>query len=154
MGAALMCALLLLPSLRIIPSGAQAQSAADTGRVQEIDNRIETFFGALMRGSSGSAFEDLLQGSSLGAPSAAPQVVALRTKVDELKLFGAILHWERYDTRSIGTDVSVVRYILKYDQHPVIWTFVFYRKPSGTSSITSANNPWVVLELRFDTSFL
>ena len=151
-GVLLMC-ILLLPSLRILPVGAQAQPVPGTGREQELESRIDAFFGTLSRGNSDSAFNELLRMSPLVSSGAVTQMNALRNRVDELKRFGEILSWERYETKQIGIDVSVVRYVLKYESHPVNWTFVFYRKPPSASS-TAGSNPWVVIELHFDTSFL
>jgi hypothetical protein len=151
-GAALLCVLLLLSALRMAPADAQTQPPADTGREQELDARIVNFFRTLAGGDSRTAFEELLRGSPLGSPSAGSQSTELRNKVEELKTdFGEILNWERYEAKRIGDDIVLVRHILKYEQYPVIWTFKFYRKPSNTPSMT---NPWVLIELHFDTNIL
>jgi hypothetical protein len=149
---AVICLLLLLPSFRIFPLGAQTQPTTGIARDQDIEARVETFLGTLSSGNATSAIDRFLQMSPLGAPGAAPQRTELRTKIDELEAFGKIINWERIETKSIGTDVSVVRYVLKYELHPVLWTFVFYRKPSSTTSMPSSNT-WVVVELHFETSF-
>jgi hypothetical protein len=64
---------------------------------------------------------------------------------------GAILSFEKLDTKRIGTSITLVQYVLMYDRHPVVWTFAFYRKPSSTPSITTSSPTWVLVELRFDT---
>ena len=152
-GAALVCFLLVLPTLRIMPVGAQPQTSVDT-REQELDARILTFFRTLQNTpSSSAAFEDLLVQSPLNSPGAALQLADLKSQVDEMKnKFGDILHWERYDSKPIGTDVMVMRYILKYDQYPVVWSFAFYRKPSPSSIINP--NRWVLVEIEFEPSLL
>jgi hypothetical protein len=153
-GAALGCLLLLLLVLRFLPADALSQPAIDINREQELDTRIRTFFGALSRENSSSAFEELLRGSPLGSSNANLQTTDLRNKVDELgQQFGGIIDWEEYEIKRMGKDVIVMRYILKYDQYPIIWTFAFYRKPTSTSSLTTSNS-WVLIELRYDTNIL
>ena len=151
-GAIAICFLLLLPTLRLIPAGAQTQPTADTNR-EEFDARIFTFFDTLRRGNSDLAFNDLLRTSPLGTPDAIAHSNAMRTRVDELQShFGNVLAWESLDTKRVGANIVLVRYILMYDQHPVIWTFVFYRKPSITPSAIAPNpNLWVLVEFHFDT---
>ena len=154
MGATLVCFLLLLPALRIIPADAQSQPAsADISRDSELDERIRAFFDSLQRGNLSTAFDGLLAQSPLHSPAAMPHQTDLRNKVGEARdQFGEILNWEQYDTKPIGTDVVVMRYILKYDQYPVIWTFSFYRKPSSLPGLINPSNRWVVVGLQFDTS--
>jgi len=148
MGAALICFLLLLPTLRFVPTGAQTTSTADS--TSDFDSRIQTFFTALTRGDYTSAFEGLWH-QSLLASLDTEQRSKLRSGIDDLeKEFGKLISWERYESKDIGKDIVQVRYIFKYEQHPVIWTFSFYRKPvvapkSGTST------SWVLVGLHFDT---
>ena len=152
--AALICCLLLLSTLRIVPAGAQPQPSTDGSRSHDIiERQIETFFLFLRSGNTNTAFADLLNQSPLNAPAAAAEVAHLQSRVDDLNTrFGGILHWDRLDTRQLGTDVIVMRYILKYDRFPVIWSFAFYRKPSPTTMTNP--NTWVVVELQFDTNLL
>jgi hypothetical protein len=169
MGAALFCVLLLLPTLRLVPVDAQSTSTStpvDVSRVRELDTQIEDFFNDLKRGTmTMTALNNLLRQGSLGSSNS--DVTALRTKVDECKTkFGEILAWEKYDDESkrIGTDIMQIRYILKYDQYPVIWTFTFYRKPSVSSSPLSftpstavssgSSSTWTLISLHFDTEIL
>lgn len=157
-GAALICSLLLLPTVRIIQVDAQSpMNAADASREATLDPKIVSFFETLKRGNSLSAFDDLLYQSPLGSSSAGSQTSELQKQVDELrKDFGDILNWDKYETKRMGEDVVVIQYILKYEQCPVIWSFAFYRKPTTASSVTITNpsNPWVLVELRFDTHIL
>ena len=152
-GAALLCFLLLLPSLRFLPTEAQP---VDTGRDHEFDVKIRTFFDSLAKGNSATAFEELLRQSPLASSGADSQSTEqLRNKVNELEMrFGKILHYEKYETKPIGEDIRLVRYILKYEQYPVIWTFTLYRKPVPLTSSSSMTNPWGLVELHFDTNLL
>jgi len=154
-GAVLICFLLLLPALRFMPADAQSQStSADISRDIELDDRVRAFFDSLQRENLSAAFEGLLVQSPLSSPAAMQQHTDLRNKVAEARnQFGEILNWEKYDTKPIGTDVVIVRYVLKYDQYPVIWTFMFYRKPSSSPGIPNPNR-WVVVGLQFDPNLL
>jgi hypothetical protein len=149
-GAALICFLLLLPAFRLTQTEAQIPPTGDTNRDSDLDSRIQTFFMTLQRTTiSTSAFDELLRGSPLGSLDA-DQRSGLRSKVDDLKKdFGEIINWEEYESKQIGKDVRLVRYILKYEHYPVIWTFAFYRKPTTSSSSLTAS--WVLVKLEFDT---
>jgi len=150
-GAVLLCLMLLLPSLRTLPVGAQTQPPVDTNR-EEFEPRIQAFFTTLPR-SSVSAFDELLRGSPLDAPEARVSLTDLRRSVDSLQAeFGEILTFERLEIRRIGAHVAVARYALLYEHYPVVWTFTFYRRPpASTSGITApAPNPWVLIELHFE----
>jgi hypothetical protein len=152
--AALTFFLLLLPALRLMPIDAQLTPTADISREQGLDARIHEFLTSLRRGNHTSALDELLQPPSpYSSPNAESQVTDLRKEVEKAgKQFGAILNWERYEAKQIGSDIILVRYILKYEQHPVMWTFLFYRKPSSTLSMTSPST-WVLIQLYFDTNF-
>ena len=156
--ATLICGLALLSVLRSVPVGAQSQPSADDSRSQEITARqIETFFGMLQRGNTSAAFSELLGQSPLNAPSNATEIARLQTGIEDMNIrFGSILHWERTDVQQYGADVIVMRYVLKYDQYPVIWSFAFYRRPSlsPAPAVIPNQNPWVVVELQFDTNLL
>jgi len=131
--------------------GAQPQPPGDNGREQEVDAKIRAFFDALSRGNSIAAFDELLRQSPFGSADAVQAQRELRNKVDELSIqFGVILNYEECDTKRIGKDIIVARYILKYENAPVIWSFAFYRKPVASTSITNTN-AWTFVQLHFDT---
>ena len=151
-GAVVLCCVLLFPVLRSVPAGAQTQPAAGTTGEPELDTRITTFFRTLQTGTSALAFATLLHDSPLGSDSTL--VAALVNNVDNMRNeFGEIFGSERLEPKRIGTDVIVLRYILKYDEYPVIWSFAFYRKPSRTATVTPTHT-WVLVELQFDTKLL
>lgn len=153
LGIVLLGFLILLPIVQLKPAGAQSQNLNGVSGEPDLDLKIRTFFETLMKGNSATAFEELLRQSHLNSFDGTQASTELRNKVDELQTqFGEILDHEKYDTKRIGTDVVVIRSVLKYERHPVLWTFTFYRKPSVlTASITSTSNPWVVVEVNFDT---
>jgi len=167
------CVLLLVPVLRLIPVDAQMPTSPIESTMEpELGKKIQTFFESLKKGSA-SAIDDFLRNSN--SPLAPPQsssaslgtgtssslpTTGLRTKVDECKIqFGDIHNWEKIEEKKVGNDVIMFRYVLKYDQCPVIWTFTFYRKPSNSTSSSSSlpstpSNPWTLIALNFDTNIL
>jgi hypothetical protein len=153
-GTIIVCFVLLLPAFQLLPVGAQPPLSAETNRDQDIDVKIRTFFETLAKGNSAPAFEELLRQSPLADAPAGTQNAELHTKVEELKAqFGKVLNWEKYEVKRFGEDVVMMRYILKYDQYPVMWTFTFYRKPVSSTAAAGMNNPWTLIELHFDTNF-
>lgn len=152
LGTMLVCFLLLLPSLRLKPVGAQSQTLTDTGREHDLDVKIRSFFDTLAKENSALAFEGLLRQSPLNSFDASQASTDLRNKVDELQTqFGGILGYEKYDLNRVGEDIVIIRYVLKYEHHPTVWTFTFYRKPALTTSLTNTSNSWGVVEVNFDT---
>ena len=149
-GIALICFLLLLPFLPFRPVGAQSQPPTDTSREQEIDAKIKSFFEILARGNPSLAFDGLLSQSPYSTLDAGQASTELRSTVDELSTrLGGILNYERYDTQRIGDDIILTRYVLKYENAPVVWTFAFYRKPALSPSVPS--NSWMFVQVHFDT---
>ena len=150
-GAVLVCFVLLLFIFRVPPVGAQSQSVMGAIDIQVLERRVETFFEQLHLGNTPLAFSELLRLSPLISPGAAPELTNLQTRVTDANArFGGILAWERLEVRPIGADVIAIRYVLKYDQYPVVWSFLFYRKPS-TGAIA---NRFVVVALQFNTDLL
>ena len=145
--------LLVLSTLWLVPTDAQLTPTLDISREQGLDARITDFFTSLKRGNLASAFDELLQQSAFASPSAEPQVSEYKKEAERAgRQFGEIQNWERFESRQIGSDIVLVRFILKYDRHPVMWTFLYYRKPSSTLSVTSPGT-WELFQLYFDTNF-
>ncbi|MDR0703395.1 MAG: hypothetical protein LBF88_00230 [Planctomycetaceae bacterium] len=137
--------LLFLPSMLLRP--AEAQPVIDNSH-KELEDKIRAFFVQLINGNTTNAFEDLLLQSPLGSSSA--PVAEIRTKLDETKKHVGEFHtYEQYHSKSIGKDIVLMRYILKGEYYPVIWTFTFYRKSSLQGSTGTS---WQLIELRFDSN--
>jgi hypothetical protein len=151
-GAVVFCCLLLSPSLRLLPVGAQTPSVTDTSR-DPFEPKITLFFSTLQKGNISTAFDELLRSGPLSTAATSTPALELQTRVDEMQTqFGNIRSWERFDSKQVGTYVTLVRYVLLYDNYPVIWTFTFYRKPSSASSISASTPTWEVVELHCDTN--
>jgi hypothetical protein len=144
-GIILLLFLLFLPSVPLRPVGAQP---ATGDSYKELDDKIRTFFDHLISGNTANAFENLLLQSPLGSSSA--PVTEIRAKLDETKKHVGEFHaYELYQTKPVGKDIVLIRYILKCEYYPVVWTFTFYRKPSLQSS---TGTPWQLVEMCFDSN--
>jgi len=140
----LLCFLLILPLLRMMPADAQTQPVAEINSERELDSRIRLFFESLSRGNTTSAFETSMRTSPLSSSINDASIAEMRSRVESMRIqFGAILNWEKLDPKRIGDDVILLRYILKYEQYPVLWTFAYYRNPN--------TNAWVLIGQNFDT---
>ena len=138
---------LVLALIAYIPVGAQ-QTTFPSDPTRELDERIKLFFNDILRGNTSKAFEDLFHPLSGSEPLA-----GMRVKLEDAKeQFGMLRNYERIDSRAVGEDLVFVWYLLKYDKHPVTWTFTFYRRPVETGMGVTSSNPWLLIGLRFDTN--
>ncbi|MDR3199439.1 MAG: hypothetical protein LBU34_16340 [Planctomycetaceae bacterium] len=144
-GIILLLFLLFLPSVPLRPVKAQPTTGDS---YKELDDKIRAFFDHLISGNTTNAFDNLLLQSPLGSSSA--PVTEIRTKLDETKKHVGDFHaYEFYLAKPVGKDIVLIRYILKCEYYPVIWTFTFYRKPSLQGS---TGTPWQLVEMRFDSN--
>ena len=137
---------LIAASAAYIPVGAQPTTTYSSDVNKELDDKIKLFFDDILRDNLTKAFEELFRNSS-----GSEQIAAMRSKLDEAKTqFGSFREYERINAKPVGKDLVFVRYLLKGDQHPVVWTFTFYRRPSETGTLST--NAWSLIGLRFDTN--
>ena len=142
---------LLLPLF----STAQSPTYPSTEAGKELDERIQRFFNELMNSNSTKAFEDLLRSAPPDSATGNSTTAEMKTKLDDIKKqFGEFQSFEKIDEKPIvkSNDLVIVRYLMKCDYHPVVWTFIFYRCPVAGASATSLSSPWQVVGLRFDTN--
>lgn len=132
-------------------SGTSSFSSLDPAK--EIDDKIKSLFDDLISNASTSkAFDDWLALNLSVSPSGSQSIDEMKLKLAEIKTqFGEFRSYDRVDVKTVGEDLMLVRYLLKCDFHPVVWSFAFYRKPT-TGVLTTAPNPWRVISLRFDTN--
>ena len=152
-GAALICLLLLLPSLpfRMVEAQSQTptQTLNDTSEEHETDAIIQVFFDALMKGNSTSAFDELFR-HSVFLPTEVEQLsMMIRNKLAELSIRnGKILDYKKINTKRIDEDFVLGLYITKSEKAPQIWVFAFYRNPT-TTGITN-DNPWALVQFNLE----
>jgi len=139
--------LLLLALVAFIPVEAQpVVSSIDAGK--EPDERVRRFFNEVLAGNGPKALDDLLSASSDSA-----SLADVKKKFEDVKIHcGNLRNYEKHNVKLVGDDLVFVRYLLKGDKRPVVWTFTFYRRPAEPGSLPTAPNPWFVIGLRFDTN--
>ena len=115
----------------------------------QLERHAGLFFDGVTAGNSNDAFDQLLTGSQIATQL---EVVRdLKAKTDELeKRYGRYRGFERLETRRLGQDVVLLRYLLKCENYPVLWQFTFYRVASATDGSTLRDN-WKLISLKFDT---
>ncbi len=139
--------LLVLAVFAYVPLGAQPTSFGPEP-TKELDEKVKLFFDDILNGNASKAFNELLRASSGNET-----LSGMKTKLDDVKTqFGEFREYEKIDTHAIGKDLVVVRYLLKCDKYPVIWTFTFYRCPLGAGALSTTPSQWFVVGLRFDTN--
>lgn len=109
--------------------------------------RVAAFFEAVSTTptSPERAYQDLLQGSPLASRKAALDTLVARTKELESR-YGKYQAFELIDTKRIGTDVVVLKYLYKCELFPVVWYFTLYRDQRA-----AAASAWSIVAVRFDT---
>ncbi len=142
------------------PDQAHAQ-AAETLPEEKLDRKIENFFHDLTQAiiPTNTVFEDLFQ-EGLQTPRTSPETVKnMSEKFAALNNSGVgqIHGCEKIESKQIGKDVIILKYLSKHDNAPVKWSFTFYRSPqrTGTSTIgmtPPTNADWNVILVSFDTN--
>ncbi|MCL2742899.1 MAG: hypothetical protein FWE67_03515 [Planctomycetaceae bacterium] len=124
--------------------------------VKPLDDNIRAFFDELISGVSVSRTLDTWMRNNLtGYAAGSPTVEDVKTKLADVKTkFGEFRAYDRIDVKQIGSDLVIIRYLLKCDFRPVVWTFVFYRQPVFAGSATPSANPFRVLDFRFETDII
>ena len=122
--------------------------AAQVGQetdVSQIQGRILSFFDAFMNNQPSSpdtyqsAYQKIFSGS---LPQDSGSMVQ---ETEKLIKSGTNWRYELLDTKPVGSDLILIRYLCKSETHPVIWYFTFYRSPNTRN--------WNCLGIRFDTDY-
>ena len=146
-----LCGILLLflvsALVAYIPAGAQPPTYLNDPN-KELDDRVKPFFDELILGNTSKAFDDLLRTSP-----GSEKLAEMGSKLESMKTqFGSVRKFEKVGAKNVGEDLVFLRYLLKYDRHPVLWTFTFYRRPGESGTTAAMANPWAIIGLRFDTN--
>ena len=86
----------------------------------------EEFFAGFIRGDTDNAYAKLFAGS-LAEQDPAKLEEGKRQIAANLSRYGKPLGYELVIEKPFGTSVVRLVYILKMEQHPIIWEFFFYR---------------------------
>lgn len=133
----------------------QTTEPRDTA-IRELETRINAFFvefAANPTTLTTKALEDLFKGSPLTTDADTFNTM-LKNLSAIPKEFGEPRGGEQIDVRYFdkGRNIVQLRYLFKYDNHPAIWYFIFYRNPNIGTGIAGQVNPWMLISVRFDTN--
>ena len=143
--AAGLCVLLVCSSVGRV---AIAQDPSDAD-VDKLKARVGVFLEGVSRGTTKTAYDQLLAGSPLLKQTEA--VEDLVRKTDELKdRYGRYVEFEPIASRRVGKDLVLLRYLYKCESFPVVFYFTLYRTPRSDAP-ADKNSNWRVIIVRFDT---
>jgi len=138
--------------LVLVCGAVPARSAQEVPPVDPVVDALQAsasrFLEDVAAGKVQSAYEQLLTGSPLLQQTEALEQVVEKIKGLQEKV-GACRGYEAVGSKRLGSDVVLLRYVVKCDEFPVVWTFVFYRPPSVQPPPAEA--AWRVVGVRFDT---
>ncbi|QSR88336.1 hypothetical protein IT6_08120 [Methylacidiphilum caldifontis] len=124
-----------LPPLRITKEPNAAQP------IPELKVPIEKFFNQMLQGDIERAFQELLVNSRLA--SRHENINMLMDKTSQaMSYYGKADSFEIYDSRSFGSRLYVITYLLNLELQPLRWRFVYY-KPDKV---------WKLIDIRVDDS--
>jgi hypothetical protein len=144
--------IILFVGLLLISYAVRAQpSYVSSEPYRELDDRIKSFFEEITTNpTSTAAFDSILTTGNVGSLMDT-SISEMKTKLDDVKTrFGNFKDYEKIDAKPIGKDLVIIRYLLKCESYPVVWTFTFYRRPN-TISLNPATQ-WQTIGLKFDTN--
>ncbi len=91
-------------------------------------------------------FSDFLKNGPLEGKDA--DVKGLVDKVSTLESkYGQFRAAESIETKGVGKDLVLMKYLYKMQRFPVVWYIIYYRTPR----VSSEDPEWVVVSIRFDT---
>jgi hypothetical protein len=128
-------------------AGASAQETVDLK--DKLAARVSQFLEGVARGETQAAYEELLRGSQLITQTKAVEALVAKTaQIPEQ--YGKYRAFEPVDSKQIGSDLVLMRYLYKCENFPVVWYFTFYRTPAPVE-LAAENGTWRVITVRFDT---
>jgi hypothetical protein len=107
------------------PHAWAGEKVTDTPR-----GRAEAFLARLGKGDVAAAYDELFAGSPLVAEK--PQAVdAVKRQTEAgLPLYGKSIGFELHNEKTFGDSIVRLTYIQRFEKHPLVWRFWFYR-PAG-----------------------
>ncbi|MDY0167508.1 MAG: hypothetical protein RBS80_13255 [Thermoguttaceae bacterium] len=147
------CLLVLLGAVCVsaVCLGQEAGAPRDAV-LTSLGDRVSLFFESLARDQASEAFGELLVASTLAEREDDLKQLVAQTAELAAK-YGRYRGAEQIGARRVGQDLVLLRYLGKYEQCPVVWTFVFYRPPPIPGTTPPEPDPWRVVSLQFHTEW-
>ncbi len=117
--------------------------------IEHLHDQTVPFLEGVSLGRAEAAFAELLVGSPLAQQTEAVNKLVSAARAIETR-YGKYREFERIDARRVGEDLVLMKYLYKCDDFPVVWYFTYYRDFKH-SDMTTENNEWMVIAVRFDT---
>jgi hypothetical protein len=92
--------------------------------------RAESFLTRVGKNEIGAAYDDLFAGSPVVAEKAQAVDAVKRQTEAGLPLYGKAMGFELQNEKAFGESLVRLTYIQKFEKHPIVWRFWFYR-PAG-----------------------
>lgn len=131
--------------------GQEANASRDT-TLTTLGDRVSLFFESLGRDQASEAFGELLVASTLADREDDLKAVIAQTENLATK-YGPYRGAEQIGARRVGQDLVLLRYLSKYEQCPVVWTFVFYRPPPLAGTTPAEPETWRVVSMEFHSEW-
>lgn len=139
-------------ALLIFATTAQAQdtmSATPDATIEALHAQSSQFLEGVSVGQAETAFAELLVGSPLSQQPEAVKKLVTSTRAIESRA-GKYRDFERIESRRVGKDLVLMKYLYKCETFPVVWYFTYYRDFKRVEAMSDGEN-WVVIGVRFDT---
>ena len=145
-----LCRLLVFLGAALAASvcGGQDAGGSRDAVLTSLGDRVSLFFESLSRDQTPDAFGELLTGSTLADREDDVKRLIAQTAQLAAK-YGRYRGAEQIGARRVGQDLVLLRYLGKYDQCPVVWTFVFYRPPPPAGATAAEPEAWRVISVQF-----
>lgn len=138
-------------SFAVVCSGQEPTPPRDAV-LTSLSDRVSLFFEGLSGGQTSEAFGELLVESNLAErEDDVKQLVAQTTQL--ATKYGRYRGAEQIGSRRVGQDLVLLRYLGKYEQCPVVWTFAFYRPPPPADAAPAEPVAWRVVSVQFHTDW-
>jgi hypothetical protein len=128
------------PFRPVEPVEARRTSGSETGLPPRVDERVQSFFTALVTQTPEQAFFRLFEGTKF---SAEKEIIDAYTKATrrEIDASGKIKFFNHLETRKIGERLLLATYIIEHERRVIRWRLMFY-SPVG--------NEWKLINLKVD----
>lgn len=122
-------------SLILVAPGLAQESASPS-------EQAERFLTEVGGGGVEGALDTICAGSLLAAN--VQQLVLLKGQIEmALPLYGGVLGFEKVEEEVFGDSLVRLTYLQKFERHPLVWEFFFYRPKDG----------WVLSNIQFADQF-
>ncbi|WP_187146958.1 hypothetical protein [Candidatus Methylacidiphilum infernorum] len=130
-----------IPQVKDLPPFHLSRESPPAQPIPELKVPIEKFFNQMLQGDIQRAFQELLVNSRLASRHENINMLIDKTS-QAMSYYGKADSFEIYDSKSYGSRLYVITYLLNLELQPLRWRFVYY-KPDKV---------WKLIDIRVDDS--